>query len=78
MPRVALSRPTARALRGAALAVARAHLDREFAIVAAHEGGASMPDIAQHLGMDAFDVRDVLVRRGALSALRPKETGRSG
>lgn len=62
-----------RALRAAALRVAGAHAARTEAIAAAHRAGGSIPDIARGVGMDAFDVRDILVKAGELEALKPKE-----
>ena len=74
-----LSPPTRRALRAAALRVAEARRARDDAIVAAHAAGADMPAIARETGLDAFDVRDVLVRAAILRPLRPKEAAaRSG
>lgn len=68
-----------RALRAAALRLAEAQWARTDAIVGAHRAGLSMPEIGRQLGIDAFDVRDELVRAGALAPLQPKEAaGRAG
>jgi len=58
---LALSPPTQRALRAAALQVAEARQARDDAIEAAYRSDAAIPDVARALGMDTFDVRDVLV-----------------
>ncbi len=61
-----------RALRSAALRLAEAQWNRTDAIVAAHQAGVSMPEIGRQVGLDAFGVRDELVRAGELDPLRPK------
>ncbi len=68
-----LSPPTRRALRGAVLRLVRAQRELDDAIASAHGNGADMPSIGREVGMDAFAVRDALVRAGALGALAPKE-----
>ncbi|MCW3012408.1 MAG: hypothetical protein JWO90_2812 [Solirubrobacterales bacterium] len=64
---------TQRALRAAALRLAEAKQGQATAIAAAHRSGAAIPEIARVTGLDAFDVRDVLVREGVLAPLKPKE-----